>query len=92
MVSMRVKKLSQTVFTPLDDGAGVLLNLETLCYYNLNKTGAAVWRDIEARVSLSLDEIVASMCQRFEVAQDAARIDARAFVEHLARCKMVRID
>ena len=88
---MRVEKLSQTVFTSLDDGAAVLLNLDTLCYYNLNRTGAAVWRDIEAKASVSLDEVVASICERFDVAQDAARIDARAFVEHLARFKMVRI-
>jgi hypothetical protein len=89
---MRVEKLSQTVFTTLEDGAGVLLNLETLCYYSLNRTGAAVWRDIESRRSLSLDEIVASICERFDIAGDAALIDSRAFVEHLARFKMVRID
>ncbi len=89
---MRVEKLSQTVFTPLEDGAGVLLDLETLCYYRLNITGVAVWRGIEAQAGLALDEIVASLCENFDVAQDAARIDARAFVEHLARFKMVRID
>jgi len=88
---MRAEKLSQTVFTPLEDGTGVLLNLGTLCYYNLNKTGAAVWRDIEARPGVSLDEIVASICEKFDVAADAAQIDARAFIEHLARFKMIRI-
>jgi len=90
-ISMRVEKLAQTVFTLLEDGAGVLLNLDTLCYYNLNRTGAAVWRDLEANTSRSLEEIVAVICDRFEVAEEAARIDARAFVEHLARFKMVRI-
>lgn len=88
---MRVEKLSQTVFTPLEDGTGVLLNLETLCYYNLNRTGVTVWREIDAKSGSSLDDIAASICERFDVAQDAARIDARAFVEHLARFKMVRI-
>jgi hypothetical protein len=88
---MRVAKLSQTVFTPLEDGTGVLLNLETLRYYNLNRTGAAAWREIEAETSASLDKIVASICVRFDVAEEAARIDARAFIEHLARFKMVRI-
>jgi hypothetical protein len=88
---MRVEKLSQTVFTSLEDGAGVLLNLETLCYYNLNRSGAAVWREIDAKPGLSLDDIASSISERFDVTPDAARIDARAFVEHLARFKVVRI-
>jgi len=87
---MRVEKLAQTVFTALEDGTGVLLNLETLCYYKLNKTGAAAWRQIET--GSSLDEIAAGLSERFQVERDAAQIDARAFVEHLARFKMVRIE
>jgi hypothetical protein len=88
---MRVEKLSKIVFTPLEDGTGVLLNLQTLCYYNLNKTGAAVWREIDAKPGLTLDDIAASISDRFYVEPDAALIDARAFIEHLARFKMVRI-
>jgi hypothetical protein len=88
---MRVERLSPTVFTPLEDGTGVLLNLETRCYYNLNKTGAAVWRDIEGKGSISLEDIATAICDRFDVAQDAARIDLRAFLEHLARFNMVRL-
>lgn len=89
---MRVEKLAQTVFTALEDGTGVLLNLETLCYYKLNKTGAAAWRQIEAGAGSSLDEIAASISERFQVDRDAAQIDVRAFVEHLARFKVVRIE
>ena len=88
---MRIERLSPTVFTPLEDGTGVVLNLQTRCYYNLNKTGAAVWRDIEAQGSISLDEIIAGICKRFDVVEDAARIDLRAFLEHLARFNMVRL-
>jgi len=88
---MRIERLSQTVFTPLEDGTGVLLNLETRCYYNLNKTGAAVWRDLEAKGSRSLDQIVAAICKQFDVVEDAARIDLRAFLEHLTRFNMIRL-
>lgn len=90
-LQMRVEKLSKTVFTPLEDGTGVLLNLETLCYYNLNKTGVAMWRQIEAKPGLTLDDIAAAISERFDVEADAALIDARAFVEHLARFKIVRV-
>jgi hypothetical protein len=88
---MRVERLSRIVFTPLEDGAGVLLNLETQCYYNLNKTGASIWLGIEAKTPNSLDEIVTAICEQFDVAEDAALIDTRAFLEHLARFKMVRL-
>jgi hypothetical protein len=88
---MRVEKLSKAVFTPLEDGTGVLLNLQTLCYYNLNKTGVAVWVEIDAKPGLTVDEIAASISERFDVEADAALIDARAFIEHLARFKIVRI-
>jgi hypothetical protein len=91
LCKMRVEKLSKTVFTPLEDGTGVLLNLETLCYYNLNKTGVVAWGAIDAKPGLTVDEIAASISQRFDIEADAAVIDARAFIEHLARFKIVRI-
>jgi hypothetical protein len=41
---MVIEKASQTVFTPLADSTAVLLNLNTLLYFKLNRTGAAVWK------------------------------------------------
>jgi len=91
-VLMHIQKLPSTVFTPLDDGTAVLLNLQTLAYYSLNKTAAAIWRLIEERSALTFDDVVSSICERFEVPEDAARIDLRAFVEHLARFQMIKIE
>jgi hypothetical protein len=91
-ISMRIEKVSSAVFTPLENGSGVLLNLETLLYYSLNRTGVAVWKLLDEKSSIDLEDIAKSICQRFEVTEDAAEIDLRAFVEHLARFKMVKID
>jgi hypothetical protein len=74
---MQVEKLPSTVFTPLENGTGVLLNLSTLCYYSLNKTGVAVWKVLEENNAAA--------------SEDAAQIDLRAFVDHLARFNMVEI-
>ena len=87
---MQIEKTSPTVFTPLDDGTGVVLNIETLNYYGLNRTGASVWRLIEDASSVSLEDIVRYVCDKYEVTEDAARIDVRAFIEHLARFQMIR--
>lgn len=88
---MLIEKLSSTVFTPLNDGTGVLLNLDTLFYYSLNRTGAAVWQQIESSDSKTLDDLIASTCERFEVNRDAARRDVSAFIERLEQYKMVRV-
>lgn len=88
---MLVQKSPQTVFTLLDDGAGVLLNLETLCYYSLNRTGVALWQEIERGNPPTLDSLVSSTCQRFEVDDDSARRAVVAFIERLEEFKMVRV-
>lgn len=87
---MEIEKTVSTVYTPLDDGNGVVLNIDTLDYYSLNRTGSWIWSVIEEHSHLSFDDLVDRVCRQFEVSEDAARIDVHAFVEHLARFQMVR--
>jgi hypothetical protein len=88
---MQIEKASPTVFTPLDDGTGVLLNLNTLFYYSLNRTGAVLWQQIEGRRATTLDELIRDTRERFEVSEDAARPLVIKFIEQLENFKMVRI-
>ena len=88
---MIVEKSPLTVFTPLDDGTGVLLNLETLFYYNLNRTGAALWQEIERSNQPTLNALIQATCRRFDVAEDGARREIIAFIERLKDFKMVRV-
>ena len=88
---MRIEKSSQTVFTPLADGTGVLLNLETLFYYNLNRTGSVLWQQIEAGKDLTLDDLLRSMCEQFEVDETSARQFISAFVKQLEQLNMIRV-
>ena len=89
--TMLVEKSAPTVFTALDDGTGVLLNLETLFYYTLNKTGVALWQEIERNSSSTLDSLVKTVCKRFDVDEEVARQGIAAFVTRLAEFKMVRV-
>jgi Coenzyme PQQ synthesis protein D (PqqD) len=90
---MRVEKSSLTVFTPLDDGTGVLLNLETRFYFSLNRTAVVVWREIEnANSATTLDDLVRATCERFDIDHDAARREVSDFVERLEQLRMVRVD
>jgi hypothetical protein len=88
---MRVEKSPQTVFTALADGTAVLLNLETLFYYELNKTGAVLWQEIEATNPATVERLVSAVCNRFDVTEDGARPGIVSFVSRLAEFKMVRI-
>jgi hypothetical protein len=88
---MRIEKSSQTVFTPLADGTGVLLNLETLFYYNLNHTGSLLWQQIEAGNALTLDDLLGPTCERFDVDEASARQLINAFIQQLEQFKLIRV-
>jgi hypothetical protein len=88
---MVIEKASQTVFTPLADSSAVLLNLNTLLYFKLNRTGAAVWKQIEEWQILTLEDLVKSVCERFEVGEAEAREFIRQFVGRLEEFQMIRI-
>jgi hypothetical protein len=88
---MRIEKASPTVFTPLDDGTGVLLNLNTLFYYSLNRTGTVLWQQIEEHSAITLDELLRGTNERFEVNEDAVRPLVVKFIEQLENLKMVRV-
>lgn len=87
---MRIEKSSVTVFTPLDDGTGVLLNVDTLFYYSLNRTAVTLWKEIEARSPFAPDDLIPALCKRFEVDQEAARQEIASFVEKLEELKILR--
>jgi hypothetical protein len=88
---MQIEKASPTVFTPLADGTGVLLNLDTLFYYSLNRTGAVLWQRIEEGRVVTLDELLRDTGERFEVSEEAARSFIIKFIEQLETFKMIRI-
>lgn len=89
---MHIEKSSQTVFTPLADGTGVLLNLETLFYYNLNHTASLLWQQIESGSVLTLDDLLRSTCEQFDVDEASARQFVSAFVKQLEQFKMIKVD
>ena len=88
---MVIEKLNPTVFTPLEDETAVLLNLETRYYYNLNRTGATIWQQIESSATTTLDDIVLAICRQFEVDEQTARRETTAFLERLEHLKMIRL-
>lgn len=88
---MRIEKSSRTVFTPLADGTGVLLNLDTLLYFSLNRTGARLWQQIESSDAITLDDLLRETCKHFEVTELVAQQSVSAFVKQLEQLKMIHL-
>lgn len=70
------------IFTDFNGTEGVLLNLNTHQYFNLNETGTIVWRALEAGDSLL--EAAAALTRQYEVAEEAAAASVEALCQKLA--------
>lgn len=66
------------------DGEFVMLDPDSGNYYGLNEVGSAVWRFLAS--PRRLDEVVAHVCDGFEVTPERCRADLdRLFTELVAR-------
>ncbi|AEN73134.1 hypothetical protein Rhom172_1207 [Rhodothermus marinus SG0.5JP17-172] len=76
-------------FTRFDEGEGVLLHLETKSYYTLNATGVFIWEQLEAGRQ-TIEALVAALLDHYEVTQEEAERQVRAFLEELEREGLVQ--
>ena len=77
-----------TVFTDLDGLDGVLVDLNTRKYYQLNETASLIWRGLEKR--LPVDRIATQMTERYEVSLEQATASIEAALRHFEEAKVVR--
>ncbi len=73
---------SKQVAARMLGGEMMIMSPTDTTLFNLNDVGSAIWNAADGRTSL--DEIVARLCDEFDVTPDAARHDAETFVEELA--------
>ena len=50
--------------------------------FNLNDVGSVIWQSADGRTPL--DDIIARLCDEFDVTPDMARQDAETFIQELA--------
>jgi hypothetical protein len=77
-----------TVFTDLDGLDGVLVNLNTRKYYQLNETASLIWRGLEKRLQVS--DIASEMTERYDVSLEQARDSIEAALRHFDEQKLLR--
>jgi hypothetical protein len=80
--------LEHIVATQLDDGEGVLVDLNTKQYYQLNETAMLIWRALEN--GHPFDKIVAEIMSTYTVDNDHAVASAERLLNQFHQRKLVR--
>ena len=62
---------NHVIFTDLDGVEGVLVDLNSKKYYQLNETASLIWRGLEKR--LPLNDIAKEMTEHYEVSLERAK-------------------
>lgn len=77
------------VFTDFDGVEGILVDLNTKKYYQLNETAMLIWKGLEKR--LSLTEIAADLCASYEITPSDALHHVEAIVKNLKAQRLVSL-
>ena len=75
------------VATNFDGGEGILVDLNTKKYYQLNETAMVVWKGLEK--GKSMGEIVADITSTYEVRNDQATSSVQRIVDNFQTYKLV---
>ena len=77
----------QIICTEFDGGDGILVDLRTRRYYQLNETAVIVWRGLEN--GTSVDGILAEIGARYEVQPDRARLSVEGLIARLESYRLL---
>ena len=75
------------VATDFDGGEGILVDLNTKKYYQLNETAMVVWKGLEN--GKSMDEIVADITSAYEVPTEQATSSVQRIVDNFQTYKLL---
>jgi hypothetical protein len=79
----------QQVAAKVMDGEAILINLATGAYYSIGSTGGFIWSLIERRISIQ--EIVDSVMEHYEVAAATAQADVLRLAAELSAEGLVAV-
>ena len=88
MLTTELMPQEHVVFTEFDEGEGVLVDLNSKRYYQLNETAMLIWRGLEQGKSHA--EIVAAVTDRYDVTPEHAAASVERLLHSLESHKLVR--
>jgi len=77
------------IFTDLDGREGVLVDLNSKKYYQLNETASFIWRAVEKH--LSPENIASEMTDHYDVSFERATISVNQTLQRLHSEKLLRL-
>lgn len=87
MTAAKLNISKQVVVTDFDNGEGILVDLNTKRYFQLNETAMIIWRGLEQGKSTS--EIVADVRANYEVDADRASLSVERLLDTFQTYKLV---
>ena len=84
---MNLRPGKHVVVTDFDGGEGILVDLNTKKYYQLNETAMVVWKGLEK--GKTMNEIVGDITATYEVATDKATVSVQRIVANFQTYKLV---
>jgi hypothetical protein len=87
MINPAFVPLEHVVASQLEDGDGVLVDLNTRQYYQLNESAMLIWRGLESGYPLS--KIVEELVTTYAVSNDRAVVSAETVLRKLQDRKLV---
>jgi len=79
--------IKDVVYTDFQGTGGILVDLKTKQYYQLNETGSLIWRGLEK--GDSVDEIAREMSLIYEVSPEHAKRSVEILLSNLETRKLV---
>jgi len=88
MSTSKLAPHDHVVFTEFEAGDGILVDLNTKKYFQLNETATLVWRGLEK--SRTLGEIVGDITAAYDVPHERAEESVRRLLENLRAFDLIR--
>jgi len=89
MTEINPTPFEHIVFTEFDDAEGILVDLNTKKYYQLNETAMLIWKRLEE--GLSARAIAAEIVESYEVTPEAALQNVEKAVKDFETYKLVGV-
>lgn len=87
----KVKPNPSVVFTDLEDGSAVLLDLDSKFYYSLNETGCLMWQVFDGQPAIPVENLVERLTGEYNVTEEDARRDIEEFIGNLAKEGLIEV-
>ena len=88
MLSSKLVPLKEVVYTDFQDTGGILVDLNTKQYYQLNETGSLIWRSLEK--GKTVEDIVSQMRNIYDVSEEHAEASVEKLLLELETKKLVK--